>query len=171
MFSPKIYGISRHLRAQIEDLDWPNDEVRVPLGPLRSAFGRYLLDRSLEIFDIYRRNANILLELLAVPRVEVPEVRSGAEAVPLRLTIRVPAALRNPLSIYLVRHGFEVVPAAYDRPVHQVSEFRGLLRLKVDLSGAEVASQTLLNLPIHPYISEPGLEEMGNLLRSFVAAA
>ena len=66
---------------------------------------------------------------------------------------------------------FRVVPAAYERPVHYVPEFRGLLRLRVDLPSAEVASQTLLNFPTHPYISESGLEELGNLVRRFVAAA
>ena len=171
MFSPKIYAVSRHLHAEIEALEWPRDEVRAPLGSLRSAMGRYLLTRSLKIFGTYRRNASILSELLAVPGIEIPEERTGTEAVPLRLTIRVPAALRNQLSTHLLQHGFEVVPAAYDRPVHQLSEFRGLLRLKVDLSGAAVASRTLLNFPVHPYISESGLEEMGNLVRSFVAAA
>ena len=170
-FSPKIYGFSRHLRTEIESLEWPDDEVLAPLGPLRSALGCYLLKRSVEIFGIHRKNAHVLSELLTVPGVEVPTERNGAEAVPLRLTIRVPAALRDPLSAHLVHHGFEVVPAAYERPVHYVPEFRGLLRLRVDLPSAEVASQTLLNFPTHPYISESGLEELGNLVRRFVAAA
>lgn len=170
-FSPKIYGMSRHLRAQIEALEWPGNEVRAPLGPLRSALGCSLLERSEEIFGIHRRNAKILSELLTVPGVEVPVALDGAEAVPLRLTIRVPAKLRDSLSAHLIRHGFEVLPAAYERPVHLVPKFRGLLRLRVGLSGAEVACQTLLNFPTHPYVSESGLEEMSNLVRSFVAGA
>lgn len=168
MFNPNLYGATRHLRLRLETLEWPSGEIALPLGPVRSALGSAVLNMARSVASTHREHAAMLIHELEGANIRLP--RPGAGDLPsfLRLTVGVNPRIRDSLSRYMVRKGFEVIPAAYDHPIHSDSHYAPFLRRRVDLSRAEHACRSLLNLPTHTYISSQRAVRLSELMRNYV---
>ncbi len=168
LFNPWVYGFGRHLRARIEGLEWPPDERSLPLGALRRTLGSRMLGLIDSIAMKHRKNAKALGAQLSESGLEVPALTQGSEGAFLRLTVLANPGRRDALSRHMLRHGFEVIPAAYPRAVHENPRLRGALRFRVDLGSSEMACRRLLNFPTHPYLGVTAVERMAGLVRDFV---
>lgn len=168
LFNSNVYWATRHLRLRFETLEWPSGEVALPLGPMRSALGSAVLDKAGSIANTHRDHAELMISELEGTAIQLP--RPGQTDLPsfLRLTIGVDPRIRDSLSRYMVKNGFEIVPAAYDRPIHSYSYYAQFLRRRVDLSIAEHACRSLLNLPTHTYMSTERAMRLSELMCDYV---
>ena len=168
MFNRRLYRFGRHLRARIESLEWPPAERLLPLGRLRRILGTRTLGHLDAIARTHRKNATALGLRLSELGLNVQPLLRGSEGAFLRLTVLVEPVHRDGLSRHMLRHGFEVIPAAYARPIHDNPRFRSSLGFRVPLDASEEACRGLLNFPTHAYMGEAAVDRMGGLVRNFV---
>ncbi|MEM9028010.1 MAG: DegT/DnrJ/EryC1/StrS aminotransferase family protein [Pseudomonadota bacterium] len=129
------------------------DNVRIGINGRLDTIQAAVLIEKLAIFedeiaarnDVARRYGNGLSDC-----VETPRIANGTTSVWAQYTVRLPASKRDAVQSKLRGQG---VPTQvyYPTPLHRQTAFQGAMRAG-DLSVSEAASQSVLSLPMHPYL-------------------
>ena len=115
-------------------------------------------DKRVKIADRYRT------ELSKFSRLDLPEVRSGAQHVYHQFVVQ--SHLRKELQQFLQSHDV-LAGIHYPEPVHLQPAYKGKIRCHDDMSVTEEAKTKILSLPIYPELETEAQNFITGVIRSF----
>lgn len=143
------------------------DNVRIGMNGRLDTIQAAILIEKLKIFDdeielrdrVYKRYNNTLVTVAGVPTIV-----AGGTSVWAQYTINVPD--RDAVAARLKAAG---IPTAiyYPKPLHQQTAYRHYPAAPSGLKNSETLSQSVLSLPMHPYLDEA---TQNRIIREVIAA-
>lgn len=137
------------------------------MNEISAAIGIVQLKKLSKFLEIRAKNAKILLELLENSRIILPEVPEYSVHNWYLFTIRLRSfEVREKLKTKLRERGFGAT-VYYPSPIHKLPYYASIGYGELRLENSEIASQTVLSIPVHPLVKEEDLERMAEIILSF----
>jgi dTDP-4-amino-4,6-dideoxygalactose transaminase len=111
-----------------------------------------------------RRNAELYRRLIKSPEVKVPQCRQYEYNIFHTFVIQVER--RNELKAFLHQNGIDSV-IHYPIPIHLQEAARALGHRRGDFPVTERQADSILSLPVHPYLSESEIEQVAHTIDRF----
>ncbi len=151
------------------------DNVRIGLNARLDTLQAAILIEKLKIFpdEIIARDAvarRYHAGFEGVPGLVIPHIPDGLTSVWAQYTLQVPAARRSQMAQFLKDAG---IPTAiyYPKPLHHQTAYRNFPVPATGLSVSEALSETVLSLPMHPYLTTDDQERVINAVKTAMAGA
>ena len=150
--SLKVHGKGNHkyvnirigMNSRLDTLQAAILSVKFP------AFTEYELQNSSRVRDLYTNRLD--------KAVDIPLVPEGYSTSNAQYTIKLPnESMRDSLQLYLKQQNIPTM-VYYPIPLHKQLALQGLGLTPVDLDTTEKLCETVLSLPIHPYLSQNEVE-------------
>lgn len=137
------------------------------LSEFNAAFMRVKLNVLAEWNGRRERMANIYLETLANTDVQLPETQPGNNNTWHQFSVR--SDRRDDLQAFLKERGIDSM-IYYPVPLHFHEPYRRFGKGEGSLPETEKAARQILNLPIHPHLSEEQVQYAANQIREFATS-